>query len=90
MGVINPLLPKDMLYVQDLLLEKRRLADEVRGPAKGEPRAQAGQRGQWSGEAGMSRAAGRKSVSSIPVFNAAELVLAASRQCSITRAPPWK
>jgi hypothetical protein len=29
MGVINPLLPKDMLYVQDLLLEKRRLADEV-------------------------------------------------------------
>ncbi len=29
MGVINPLLPKDMLYVQDLLLEKRRLADQV-------------------------------------------------------------
>lgn len=29
MGVINPLLPKDMLYVQDLLLEKKRLADEV-------------------------------------------------------------
>ncbi len=30
MGVINPLLPKDMLYVQDLVLERRRLADEVR------------------------------------------------------------
>jgi hypothetical protein len=29
MGVINPLLPKDMLYMQDVLLEKRRLADEV-------------------------------------------------------------
>jgi hypothetical protein len=29
MGVINPLLPKDMLYVQDILLEKRRLADEL-------------------------------------------------------------
>lgn len=29
MGVINPLLPKDMLYVQELLLDKRRLADEV-------------------------------------------------------------
>ena len=30
MGVINPLLPKDMLYVQSLLLEKRELALEVR------------------------------------------------------------
>lgn len=29
MGVINPLLPKDMLYVQDLVLERRRLSDEV-------------------------------------------------------------
>jgi len=29
MGVINPLLPKDMLYVQDLVLERKRLADEV-------------------------------------------------------------
>jgi hypothetical protein len=30
MGVLNPLMPKDMLYVQDLILEKRRLADELR------------------------------------------------------------
>ena len=29
MGVINPLLPKDMLYVQDLVLERKRLCDEV-------------------------------------------------------------
>ena len=29
MGVINPLLPKDMLYVQDLVLERKRLSDEV-------------------------------------------------------------
>ncbi len=29
MGVINPLLPKDMWYVQRLLLEKRALAEEV-------------------------------------------------------------
>ena len=28
-GVINPLLPKDMLYVQDILLEKHRLASEL-------------------------------------------------------------
>lgn len=30
MGVINPLLPKDMLYMQDVVLERKRLADEVR------------------------------------------------------------
>lgn len=29
MGVINPLLPKDMLYVQELVLDRRRLAEEV-------------------------------------------------------------
>jgi hypothetical protein len=29
MGVINPLLPKDMLYVQDILLEKQRMAAEL-------------------------------------------------------------
>jgi len=29
MGVLNPLLPKDMLYVQELVLERRRLTDEV-------------------------------------------------------------
>ena len=28
-GVINPLLPKDMLYVQEILLEKQRLATEL-------------------------------------------------------------
>lgn len=31
MGVINPLLPKDMLYVQDLILDRRQLAEEVLG-----------------------------------------------------------
>lgn len=30
MGVVNPLLPKDMLYLQDVVLERRRLAEEVR------------------------------------------------------------
>ena len=30
MGVVNPLLPKDMLYLQDVVLERKRLADEVR------------------------------------------------------------
>lgn len=29
MGVINPLLPKDMLYLQETLLERRRMADEI-------------------------------------------------------------
>ena len=29
MGVINPLLPKDMRYLQDVLLERRRLTEEV-------------------------------------------------------------
>jgi hypothetical protein len=29
MGVLNPLLPKDMQYVQRVLVEKRRLADEL-------------------------------------------------------------
>ena len=28
-GVINPLLPKDMLYVQEVLLERRRMAEEL-------------------------------------------------------------
>lgn len=30
MGVVNPLLPKDMLYMQDVVLERKSLADEVR------------------------------------------------------------
>lgn len=34
MGVVNPLLPKDMQYVQGLVLERRRLADEVRALRK--------------------------------------------------------